>query len=694
MMNAGLGISALQSDWAFPVVQPLFPAEIALVFPFHLGFDVAGRIAHFGGKVPGICPGLRAGELLSARFEFLRPKVDFTPASFASLARLPGEFVLLRCRFSGRLLRGQVLVRSGGHDFLFLGAPCSAPGSAAEGSEGLPDTLAVASHPVGTVSGGEALPTIHALQAGMEGLRKLNEDLYRKNAELREANRELQERHAALQQQESHIRLMSLVASHTEHGIVITDVAGRTLWINAGFTQLTEYSLAELIGRTPGSVLQGPASDPGVVAYIRGRMRECLPFQAELINYTKSGRTYWVSLEVQPVYDSHGTVTNFLAIERDISERKRIEAELCSQRELLLATLSSMLDGIIVVDEHMRIRLVNAAAARITGWEPAAAEGRLLSEIFTQNSVPGIPGKQPETPTQWLSAAFSREAVVGDLASLPESVLLHTAKGECYSVAATAVPLLGKAGEISGGLLVLRDVSAGVELEQMREDLVQAVSHELRTPLTSILGFLPALLEDQELSRGKQLEFLNIINLQATRIRHLVENILEISRVESRNSTFVDVPLDLRQVAQASVQEVESQAGAKAVQILLDLPATPLGFCGDAMELQSVITNLLTNAIKFTPTQGTVDLQLRQGNGEFAIVVQDTGTGIPAEALDHIFEKFYRVRQPGSQVPGTGLGLAIVRRIVQHYHGHIEVESVPGAGACFRIYLPCSTARG
>ena len=229
-MNAGLGISAPQSDWAFPVVHPLSPAEIASIFPFHLGFDAAGRITHFGGKVPGICPGLRVGELLAACFEFLRPQIDSTPAGFASLARLADESVVLRFRFSNRLLRGQILVRAGGHDFLFLGAPFSAPGSVAEGSDqGPPDNLAVASHTAGAVSEGEKILAIHALRAGIEGLRKLNEDLFRKNVELREANRELQERQAVLQQQDAHVRLMSLVASHAEHGIVITDVQGRTL---------------------------------------------------------------------------------------------------------------------------------------------------------------------------------------------------------------------------------------------------------------------------------------------------------------------------------------------------------------------------------------------------------------------------------------------------------------------------------
>ena len=379
--------------------------------------------------------------------------------------------------------------------------------------------------------------------------------------------------------------------------------------------------------------------------------------------------------------------SNPLMAGAEITEQISTEAALRAERELLGAILNSMLEGVIVIDETQRVRLLNPAAEKATGWHRDDARGRQINEVFTVAGVSYPEGGLVNTQEEWLATALTDRAGGGRL-SLADSVVIQTVNGRRMTVSASAVPMTGASGEVMGGLLVFRDVSALAEIEQMREDFVHAVSHELNTPLTSITGFIANLRQEPEMPLALRKEFLGIVEKQATRLHNLVKDILEISRVESGGANYDDQLLDLREVVEASLMEVKPLAEERKIEIQSRLPETALPFFGDAERLQSVATNLLSNAIKFSHEAGRVELRLEQTGGKIILVVRDFGLGIPPEARNYIFDRFYRVTRPGTQIPGTGLGLAIVQRIVRHYSGRIEVESILDEGSCFQVILP------
>lgn len=373
---------------------------------------------------------------------------------------------------------------------------------------------------------------------------------------------------------------------------------------------------------------------------------------------------------------------------KDLAARLvRQKSELRAEKELLSATLASIADGVITVDARQRVQLLNPAAEALTGWKSSFAAGHLLAEVLVLRDDRDAP------VGDLMTDAIVQGRAIGDIHSTEKVITLRSRDDQRRTIVISALPMRDAAGAIHGGLIVFRDVSSELAAEQMKEDFVHAVSHELRTPLTAIRGFIATLQNDPAMPEGTRREFLQIIHDQAARLGQLVDNILEISRIESDGVIYDEQPLQLEDIAVRSLAEIRPQADAKTLRVEASLQPELPSFHGDALRLQSALTNLLANAVKFTPEGGQVRLELGVHNGEIRLAVRDTGLGIPEEHLDRIFQKFYRVPRPGLQIPGTGLGLSIVRGIVEHYGGRIEVESRVGHGSCFRVYLPQNPAR-
>ncbi len=229
---------------------------------------------------------------------------------------------------------------------------------------------------------------------------------------------------------------------------------------------------------------------------------------------------------------------------------------------------------------------------------------------------------------------------------------------------------------------------------RMTEDVEQAqlqlrhfvadVSHELRSPLTSIQGFAQALLDGTASDDTTKLKAAQIIDAEAKRLKHQVDELLELSRMQSNQAKFLNGPVCLAEVLTQSTEVYTVQAKQK--QVTIDLKTEPLVLVGDADRLEQVFNNLLDNAIKNSPNGGKVSIVSTKGEGNFAkITVSDEGPGIHPDQLSHVFERFYQVT--GART-GVGLGLAIAREIVTVHHGTIEASSIPGEGARFTVTLP------
>lgn len=226
-------------------------------------------------------------------------------------------------------------------------------------------------------------------------------------------------------------------------------------------------------------------------------------------------------------------------------------------------------------------------------------------------------------------------------------------------------------------------------VERMKRDFISSVSHELRTPLTSIKGYMSILLRDPAMPEPLRREFMGIIDEEADRLTYLVEDLLEISRLEAGSVKITVEKVDLVHLAETIIKSVRPIAAKKKLRLEVDVPPDLGPLDAHPGKLRSLLTNLISNALKFTLEEGgAVALRIVGDSTTVTLQVSDSGIGIPKEDLPKIFDRFYRVERQGIQVQGTGLGLAIAKRIVDLHHGEISVQSELGKGTTFTIRLP------
>ncbi|HWL25305.1 MAG TPA: ATP-binding protein [Ureibacillus sp.] len=249
-------------------------------------------------------------------------------------------------------------------------------------------------------------------------------------------------------------------------------------------------------------------------------------------------------------------------------------------------------------------------------------------------------------------------------------------------------PVVGEHGRWLGVVIVMHDISELIRLEHIRKDFVANVSHELRTPITSIKGFSETLLDGAFKDEKMLLSFLDIIYQESNRLQELIHDLLELSKIEQYGYSINIVPTSLQDVLIRAVEVTSPKLDDKNMQFNVDI-LRDVFVMGDANRLIQIFTNLIANAITYSPEDTTVTLRIKE-NDEYGIVeVEDQGIGIEKHELPRIFERFYRVDKARSRNSGgTGLGLAIVKHLVEAHHGKLDVESVVGKGTCIKIMIP------
>lgn len=353
--------------------------------------------------------------------------------------------------------------------------------------------------------------------------------------------------------------------------------------------------------------------------------------------------------------------------------------QLAKEKELLSVTLSSMGDGLIAVDASKRIFLFNEIAEELTQWKRQEAENKAVDEVFRI-----IDEKTDERATTPIDKVLSSEQIeVGT----EHDILVAKDGGEC-PISITAAPIRKRDGAIIGVVMVFRDVSQAHEIHQMKTDFVSSVSHELRSPLTSIKAYTATILRDPAMPEEKKRQFLTVIDEESTRLSKLIEDLLEVSRIESRTIQMAHQEIDIGSIVERVLLTLKPLAEKKNIQLGKHIAEEIGVLYGDETKLQSVVTNIVNNAIKFTPEEGRINISVEREDEKVAIRVSDTGMGIPKESLPKIFDRFYRVYHASKQIEGTGLGLAISKEIVIMHGGRIEVESEVNKGTTFTIFLP------
>jgi len=341
------------------------------------------------------------------------------------------------------------------------------------------------------------------------------------------------------------------------------------------------------------------------------------------------------------------------------------------QRLSLDVILGSMVEGVIAVDENTSILQMNRAASELLSVQSELTIGRRLPEIVRNREL-------FQLVDQALQEGVQAEG----------EITLHDPAERSLQVHCSA--LRNSSGAGIGALVVLNDITRLRRLERVRRDFVANVSHELKTPLTSIKGFVETL-QDGALDEPEEARrFCGIIAKQVDRLQAIIEDLLSLSRIE-QDAEQEQMPLtqsSLFDMLSTAIQSCAIQASEKNISIQMECyPSWTARF--NAPLLEQVAVNLIDNAIKYSDPDRTVEIKVTPTDTCWEIRVIDHGCGIELAHLDRIFERFYRVDKARSRkAGGTGLGLSIVRHIVTAHGGRIQVESKPGAGSCFTVYLP------
>jgi len=329
--------------------------------------------------------------------------------------------------------------------------------------------------------------------------------------------------------------------------------------------------------------------------------------------------------------------------------------------------LDHMADGVLVIDRDGGVKMLNPAAARILDFTPEAALGSTFSALVRHHRLIEL----------WLRCQRTQE-------EQQEAVETDHGKGTFLQVIITPQ----KTPSAPGYLVIVQDLTRIRRLETIRRDFISNVSHELRTPLASLSALVETLqdgaLEDPTMAQ----RFLNHMERELTAMTQIVEELLELSRIESNRAPFFMQSTPLEALMQTPAERMMPQAERAGLTLEVEYPESLPPVLADAERIQRVITNLLHNAIKFTPAGGCVTLFARRENEDRVVIaVRDTGVGIAPEEQARIFERFYKADRARSS-GGTGLGLAIAKHIVQAHRGQIWVESVEGRGSTFYFSLP------
>lgn len=343
--------------------------------------------------------------------------------------------------------------------------------------------------------------------------------------------------------------------------------------------------------------------------------------------------------------------------------------ELALSRSRLESVFLSMLEGVMVVDSNGEILLMNRALRDILlvkdkpiGKKPI----EVIRNIEIQNITDAVLKLQRSIETREISILIPKEKIL----------LVH------------ATPVMRDSGP-EGAVLVFHDITDLRRLEKIRQDFVANVSHELRTPISSIKGYAETLLDGALEDKENAKDFLKIIYSDTDRLARLVEDILDLSKIESGKFDMIFKPCNIKPLIERVIFSLDKQAKDKLISIKIDVDKDLPFVYVDEARIAQVLLNLIDNAIKYNKKNGTVTVSAKDRDKFIQIDVADTGVGISEKDLHRLFERFYRVDKARSrQLGGTGLGLSIVKHIVSAHHGEVSVKSVLGQGSTFSFTIP------
>jgi PAS domain S-box-containing protein len=500
--------------------------------------------------------------------------------------------------------------------------------------------------------------------------------------EFQSAGRDVTERK---QVEQDAARLAAIVAN-ADSAIFGMTLEGRITSWNRAAERMFGYSAEEAIGRPIHTIIPPERQHEGTSLLERIRRGETVRhFETERI--ARDGRRLPVSLTVSPIRDVNGRLIGISKICRDISERLRTAREIASREGRLRLMLEGISDAFCGVDREWRFTYVNEHFTRLIGQPADAVLGQVCWSVLPHLEDRALyaaasGAMRDEQPTRveeycepldrWLETRLypSADGLIAFTTDITDRKRLDAARERAVERESEAR-------------------AAAEEASRMKDGFLAVVSHELRTPLNAMLGWAQ-MLREGSVAPENVARALDTIERNARIQAQLVEDLLDVSRIVSGKLPLTIEAIDFAAVVRAAIEAVRPAATNKDIRLSVDLGTGPTLVSGDAARLQQAVWNLLTNALKFTPRDGRIDVALDRTPTDATLTVRDTGSGIPPEALPFIFDRFRQADTRTTRVHGgLGLGLTIVEHLAEAHGGTVRADSAgPGRGSTFTITIP------
>ncbi|MCM8775123.1 MAG: ATP-binding protein [Candidatus Omnitrophica bacterium] len=513
----------------------------------------------------------------------------------------------------------------------------------------------------------------------------------RKEQELRKSA-EIRFRQASVQNQQLLLSITSILIGIRPDGVVThwNSIAVKILGVKAGDTinrRLEDCQVSWDFGRIQDAI-------------IRCHQQE-KPVRLDDLEFVRPGGKHgFLGFTINPIWSDSGELSGFLLLGADITARKENEEQLRIKTDELRkanarieqekvryeALLASIGDGMIAVDRDGKIIMMNIRAQDMLGLTDTSCVGKPFQDVFSIEDEKGNLFSIEQRPLSICLATGKRVTAVA---------YYRTGGNSKFPAAITASPIILE-GQIIGVIEIFRDITKEKEVDLMKSEFISTVSHELRTPLTGVRESVAQVLEKiLGPINSEQAEFLSIALKELDRLATIINDLLDVAKIEAGKMELRKAWFDINVLIRDFIFEYQRVMENKNLMLKSHSSAQSLRVFADAEKVKQIITNLVSNAYKFTDPGGMVIIEAAEAKGEVQISVTDTGYGIPKEDLERIFERFVQVgRTYGPGIKGTGLGLAICKSLVELHQGRIWVESEAGKGARFTFTLPCVQDQG
>jgi len=469
-------------------------------------------------------------------------------------------------------------------------------------------------------------------------------------------------------------------------GLSLTDLDGHFIECNRVMLESMGFSVEELRGRTFAELLHPDDISEAWERYqnLAAGGADHGEFDGRFVQ--KDGTVAWGHITTSFVRDGAGRPQYAIEVSENITQRKLLEVGLVEQyrsaevaRSQTRAVLDATNEGVVLFSLDGQVLSVNRRLEELFQVDGGQVQGRHFSDYYEH--IVRLFGAVPTIDTIKATMSDGERRLSGDVLQVwPERRELEL----------TSSPVYDESGQALGRLFSFRDVTRERVADRLKSGFVSLVSHELRTPLTSIKGYIDLMLQDDAATLdAEQRDFLTIVQDNSERLVTLINDLLDMSRLESGGMTLQRAPIDLAHLVSLVVASFRPETARRQQELAVEINGPVPELLADADRIVQVLSNLVSNAQKYTPVGGIIRISVQPENGRVRVDVQDTGIGISPEDQARLFSRFFRAENDATRaVRGTGLGLMITRSLVVMHGGDITVTSSPGKGSTFSFTLP------